>query len=340
MIIEAQGLSGLEQNKWYVVKKGSPNDKAFDTKESGLISIDALPNAKNYEVKKLVDKELIESRNSSSNNSDIKESKMAKKLTKMEAFRIVRSLKESKTPIRFYKKEDSEEGAVYAVVTPDGGEMSVTFDPSNGDLLIGPFSSEDAAKAAVGDDVVTVAGVEGGGDVEPMEPAAEEDEVLANLDQNKSDIGDTMTETQKKIRSNMLRLRKNVVESISKRVKADILRESELLDIDTDIKDGTAATDLAAGALDSGKVASFVNDADTGSTDTSADATQDPAAKNIDANILEGALTKGQLVNVYDRKTGAKVDTGMVESIKSNKVKLGESDEYSASDYRFHVLAS
>jgi hypothetical protein len=269
-----------------------------------------------------------------------------RKLTKMEAFKLVRKLKESKQAIKFYKKEDAEEGEVYAVVTPDGGELSVTF--QDGDLLVGPFSSDDAAKAAVGDDVVTVAGADGGGDVEPIESddlgldGGMTDDILASPENN-SDMDDTkMTEAQKKIRSNMLRLRRNVVEAIQKRVKSDILRESEALDIETDVKTGDAVTDDAAGALDhqGGQIASFVNAADTGSTDLKVDASQDADAPNSDANLLEQSIGKGNLVNVFDRKTNAKVDTGMVESITAGKVKISESDEYDVRSYRFQVLAS
>jgi hypothetical protein len=255
-------------------------------------------------------------------------------LSRMEAFKLVRKLKESKKAVKFLKVEDAQADETYAVVSPEGGDATVTF--KNGEMLVGPFSSPEAAQAELGADVQLVTGDADDGAVSPVpddlagNPAGD-DEVLLD-----DEGGDAMTEKQ--IKSNLLRMRKQVVESISKRVKADILRESEALDIETDAKAGDAAKEDGAGTLDNkGQIASFVNAADTGSTDTSIDADQSASAKNIDQNVMEARA--GQLVNVFERGTMKKVDTGMVESSGKGQVKMSGGDSYDINTYTFQVLA-
>lgn len=245
---------------------------------------------------------------------------MKKSLSKAAAFRAVRKLNESKKgSVKFLKVEDAEEGETYAVVSPDGGEATVTFD--NGQLLVGPFSSPEAAQAELGPDVQLVTGDADGGAVSP---AKETDPLLATEGKN--------------MKPNLMRMRRQVAESIRKQVKADILRESEALDVDSDVKNGDASTEGAAGALDAngGQIASFINDRDTGSTNLDVPTDSDPAADNSDDNLIEART--GQLVNVVDVRTGKKVDTGMVESISGKSVKIGE-ELYESKNYKFHVLA-
>lgn len=254
---------------------------------------------------------------------------MKKSISRVAAFKLVRKVNESaETKIKLYKKEEAEEGEVYAVVTPDGGDATVTF--QNGEMLVGPFTSPEAAQELVGDDVQVVTCCDG--EIVPEEQTPE-DEVL---------VDDEMkTETKgKKTVSNLMRMRKQVAESIRKQVKADILRESEALDVDTDVKDDDASTEDAAGALDDqgGAIASFINDQDLGPNEQDTGADQDPAADDSDENILEARA--GQLVNVFERKTGQKVDTGLVESVNNGVVMISESDSYSAKEYKFQVLAS
>lgn len=250
-------------------------------------------------------------------------------LSKLEAIKLTKKLAESvklHKVKKLLKKEEVEAGEVYAVVTPTSGEASVTF--KNGELMVGPFASEEEAKAAVGDDVQLVTGDADTGEVAPMS-----DEMLVNDEMS----GEPMME--KKIRSNMLRMRKQVVESIRSKVKADILSESEALDIDTDAVTGEESKESGeAGALDDGgQIASFVSANDTGSTENDIDTDQSADADSSDDNLLEAKV--GQLVNVFDRKTMAKVDTGIVESIKAGKVQISESDTYDIKQFKFQKLA-
>jgi len=250
---------------------------------------------------------------------------MKKTLSKQAALRAVRKLNESKKgSVKFLKVEDAEAGEVYAVVSPDGGEATVTFD--NGQMLVGPFSSPEAAQAELGDDVQIVTGDADGGAVSPVDgEGGEADPLLAT--------------EGKKMKSNLMRMRKQVAESIRKQVKSDILRESEALDIDTDVKNDDGSTENAAGALDGngGQIASFVNDQDTGPNDLNVDSDSDPAADSSDDNLIEAR--EGQLVNVIDRKSGKKVDTGLIESTAGGKIKIGE-ELYKAKGYQFKVLVS
>lgn len=246
---------------------------------------------------------------------------MKKALRKAAAFWLVRKVNESKKgSIKFLKVEDAEAGETYAVVNPDGGEATVTFD--NGQMLVGPFSSPEAAQAELGPDIQIVTGDADGGAVTPIEDG---DPVLA-------------TEGSK-MKPNLLRMRKQVAESIRKQVKIDILRESEALDIDTNVKNDDGSTENAAGALDGngGQIASFINDRDTGPNGLNVDSDSDPAADSSDDNLIEAR--EGQLVNVIDRKSGKKVDTGLIESTAGGKIKIGE-ELYEAKGYQFKVLVS
>jgi hypothetical protein len=258
-----------------------------------------------------------------------KEAKMKKrKLTRLEAFQAVKSLKESKKAIKFVKLEDVGEAEVFAVVTPSAGGAEVKF--QDGDMLVGPFASEEEAQEQLGTDVQLVVGDEGGAAVTEVE--------YEEMPENE-EMETKMKTEMKKPQSNMLRLRKQVVESIHAKVKADILRESEALDVETDVKSGEASTDAAAGATDLSKTAASVNAEDLGSNDNKVDADQSADAKNSDANLLENAPQAGQLVNIIDRKTNSKVDTGIVESVKGKEVKLESSDAYSVIDYKVQILA-
>jgi len=242
---------------------------------------------------------------------------MKKTLSKLAALRAVRKLNESKRgSVKFLKVEDAEAGEVYAVVSPDGGEATVTFD--DGQMLIGPFSSPKAAQAELGPDVQLVQGDADGGAVKP--------------------IGDPVLATEKRgLKSNMLRMRSKVAEAIRKQVKADILRESQALDIETDADNGGASTEDGAGAVDQSGIPSFVNAADLGPNELKVGADQDPAADSSEDNLLEAR--EGQLVNVIDRKSGKKVDTGLIESTAGGKIRIG-GELYEAKGYQFKVLAS
>lgn len=260
-------------------------------------------------------------------------------LSKMEAFRIVRKLKESKNAklksTKFVKLEDAEQGETYGVVSPEGGDATVTF--KDGEMLIGPFSSPEAAQAELGADVQLVTGDADVGAVPVVDAPGMDggDEMLLTDEE-----GDPMTES--KVKSNLMRMRKSVVEGLSKRVKADILRESEALDIDTDAKSAAASTDDAAGALEKmgGQIATFINDKDTGSTDNDVNASQKPDATNIDQNVMEAAMVNaGQLINVFERATNKKIDTGMVETSGKGVVKMAGGDSYDAKTYSFQILA-
>jgi hypothetical protein len=247
-----------------------------------------------------------------------------KKLTRLAAFKLVRALKESKK-IGFIKREDVDDDQVYGVVSGTAGDATVKF--ADGDMLVGPFASVDDAKAALGPDAVTVGGKGGASDLPPG------DEVL--MDDDDAALGDPMTE--KRIRSNMLRMRKGVVERIRAKVKADILKESESLDVVTDVKDGTAADEAGAGVADiKGGIASFVTDMNAGDNtnliSAGKDSDSDPDAENSNANILE------KLVNVHEVGTKAKVDTGIVEAIRNGKAVVN-GIEYEIKTHIFKRLA-
>lgn len=102
---------------------------------------------------------------------------MKRKLTKLEAFKLRKNIAEStKKQVRVVRKEDFEEGEVYAAIDMGDG-ATVTFD--DGSLFVGPFASEEEAKAAVGDDVMLVSG-----DVDSeagMEQPVEGDDELEGL---------------------------------------------------------------------------------------------------------------------------------------------------------------
>jgi len=245
---------------------------------------------------------------------------MKRKMTRKEAFVTARTLAESK--VKFVKMEDVEEGEVYAVVTPTIDDPTVTF--KDGDLLIGPFSSEEEAQAAIGDDVTLVSGDADGGPVTDIGL----DDVLA-----------TEPKTESKIRSNLMRLRRRAIESTRAAVRRAIMREAVALDVDTDVKSGDASTENGAGATNLSNLATFVNDHDTGSTDTTAGAAADQSAsaENSDDNLIEARV--GALVNVYETKTGRKVDTGTIARAKNGSVALESGESYSPAKYRFQVLA-
>jgi hypothetical protein len=254
---------------------------------------------------------------------NIMATKRMRKITRVEAFKLVRGVKESKNPVRFVKLEDVEEGEVYGVVTPDAGDATVKM--VDGDLLVGPFSSPEEAREAMGDDVALVSG-EGGGEVSEV-PAGEE-QVL---------IDKGMNESEKKVRSNLMRMRRNVVESLAARVKKDIQRESETLDVDTDVKPGQGSTEDAAGALDSPTLKGKVGDPkDTGPNALKGvDADQDPSAQNSDSNLLE--CSKGQFVKVVD-ENGKQVDSGIVSESTKAGFKLEGSDELYESSGKFRAV--
>lgn len=239
-----------------------------------------------------------------------------RKLFKTEAFKLVRILAESK--IKFIKREDVEEGEVYAVVTPTADDPTVTF--KDGDILVGPFADSEEAKAAVGDDVVLVSG-----DVDDAIIPVE-DEVL-----------EFDPVTKETIRSNLMRMRKTVIERVRSKVRHDIMREAEALGTDTDVENDDKVVDGGeAGATNLDKLATFVNAADTGSTSNDVEATQSADADNIDDNLIEANVNN--LVNVYN-KAGNKVDNGMIESIRGGSVYLFGSGAYAISKHRFQVIA-
>lgn len=165
--------------------------------------------------------------------------------------------------------------------------------------------------------------------------------------QHLSKITESKTKNSQKkgfaMKSNMLRINKRVVESIRKRVKADIMRESEALDsLDTDADKTNQSTEDGAGAHDFKSVASFVNAEDTGPNELdSLESDQDPAADSSEDNMLETAsyIRLESLVNVLNTKTGKKVDTGVVESVnKKGEVKVN-GEIYSTTDFKFVQLA-
>lgn len=256
---------------------------------------------------------------------------MKRKLTKLEAFKLRKVVAEStKKQVRVVRKEDFEEGEVYAAIDMGDG-ATVTFD--DGSLFVGPFASEEEAKAAVGGDVMLI-----GGDVD----SEMEGNLAPNSEEGNEELDELMKEG-KDMKSNMLRINKRVVESIRQRVKADIMRESEALDsLDTDADKTGQSTEDGAGAHDFKGVASFVNAKDTGPNElNSLKSDQDPAADSSEDNMLEAAsyVRLESLVNVLDTKTGKKVDTGIVESVsKKGEVKVN-GEVYTTTDFKFIQLA-
>lgn len=258
---------------------------------------------------------------------------MAKrKLSRLEAFKLTRSLlARAKTesarkavprlmkPSRL-KKEDADD--VFIVVNTEPGNAEVKF--QDGNLLVGPFDSEEAAQTAAGEDVVTVTGGEASG---AMDGGGEGD-FEPELHERRSAL------------SNFLRTRPKVAEGVRRAVLARIKRESDALaGVNTDVKNGEGSTEDAAGAVDSSGVASFVNAADNGPNKLSTPTDSDPAAKDSDANVLESNVQAGMLVNVQTA-AGRKVDTGLVESVRGGIVRLEGGEEYQLKSHRFERLAS
>ena len=234
-----------------------------------------------------------------------------RKITRAEAFGLVRNLKESakgKKAVRFVKREDASESEVFIVVSgPEGSQPEIKF--VDGNLLVGPFASEEEAQEAGGEDVLTVTGAEvtsnsGGDDGVPV-PEAELEE--------------------RRLMSNFLRTRPRVAESIRARVRARIRKESEeLASNDSDVKKGDAATDAGAGVTDFDTLASFVNPPNDSGQKLDTPTDSDATANHIDKNVLESVnqIAVGRLVNIIDRKTGLKIDNGVVESYAKGELVL------------------
>jgi hypothetical protein len=246
-----------------------------------------------------------------------------RKITRAEAFSLLRNLKEAnkgKKLARFVKREDAGEGEVFIVVSgPEGDQPEIKF--VDGNLLVGPFASEEEAQEAGGEDVLTVTGAEvtsnsGGGDGDAgVAPEAELEE--------------------RRLVSNFLRTRPRVAEGIRARIRARIQKESEeLASNDSDVKKGDGATEGGAGTTDFDTLASFVNPPEASGQKLSTPTDSDATANHIDKNVLESVnqLSVGRLVNVIDRKTGLKIDNGVVESCTKGELVLegGEKHDLSA----------
>lgn len=222
--------------------------------------------------------------------------------------------------------KEAEEDEVFIVVAldgDDGAELHFT----DGNLLVGPFDSEEDAQDAAGEDVITVTG----GEVEAFDdPAPAGDE----------GGDDPELHERRRPAANHLRLRKKVAENIRRQTLLRIRKESEELDsLVTDVTDTDEAGTGEAGAHDFTDVVGFVNDADLGPNELdSLESDSDPAADHIDDNLLESRasasfLAVGRLVDVYEK--GVKVDTGIVESVKGNIVVVEGGLEYDLRQHQF-----
>lgn len=234
-----------------------------------------------------------------------------RKITRAEAFSLLRNLKEAnkgKKLARFVKREDAGESEVFIVVSgPEGDQPEIKF--VDGNLLVGPFASEEEAQEAGGEDVLTVTGAEvtsnsGGDDGAPV-PEAELEE--------------------RRLMSNFLRTRPRVAESLRARIRARIRKESEeLASNDSDVKKGDGATEGDAGTIDFDTLASFVNPPEASGQKLDTPTDSDATANHIDKNVLESVnqIAVGRLVNIIDRKTGLKIDNGVVESYAKGELVL------------------
>lgn len=339
---------------------------------------------------------------------------MAKrKLTRLEALKLQRRLAATKREgakgavvrgfmARHLKKENEDD--VFIVVAVDADDTEVKF--QDGNLLVGPFDSEEAARDAAGEDVITVTGGEvtansdapGGDGVGDLEPELEASDSWSLVDIAKSTLGpdiqmtptvasgrssimvkpakspsqgavndfvtkakglgytavydgDTksfqlVTEKRKMSAvSNFLRARRRVAEGVRRSVLARIRRESEVLaSVDTDVTNNDEAVDNGeAGAHDYNKVASFVNAADLGPNRNDVPTDQDPAATDVDQNVLENGaqvVQVGALVDVLRAKGDDKVDTGMVKRVSEGVVHLEGDVSYSLKEYRVRLIAA
>ena len=232
------------------------------------------------------------------------------KITRAEAFGLIRNLKEStkgKKAVRFIKREDVGEGEVFVVVSgPKGDQPEIKF--VDGNLLVGPFASEEEAQEAGGEDVLTVTGAE--------------------VNSNSGGAGATVPEAEleeRRLMSNFLRTRPRVAESIRARVRARIRKESEeLASNDSDVKKGDGATEGGAGTTDFDTLASFVNPPEASGQKLDTPTDSDATANHIDKNVLESVnqIAVGRLVNIIDRKTGQKIDNGVVEAYAKGELTL------------------
>ena len=234
-----------------------------------------------------------------------------RKITRAEAFGLLRNLKEAnkgKKLARFVKREDAGESEVFIVVSgPEGDQPEIKF--VDGNLLVGPFASEEEAQEAGGEDVLTVTGAEvnchsDGGASAPV-PEAELEE--------------------RRLMSNFLRTRPRVAESLRARIRARIRKESEeLASNDSDVKKGDSATEGGAGTTDFDTLASFVNPPEASGQKLDTPTDSDATANHIDKNVLESVnqIAVGRLVNIIDRKTGLKIDNGVVESYAKGELVL------------------
>ncbi len=231
-----------------------------------------------------------------------------------------------KNTVRFIKPEDAGEDEVFIVVSgPEGDQPEIKF--VDGNLLVGPFASEEEAQSAGGEDVLTVTGAEvnsnsGGGDADDATaPEAELEE--------------------RRLMSNFLRTRPRVAESIRARVRARIRKESEeLASNDSDVKEGDAATDAGAGVTDFDTLASFVNPPNDSGQKLDTPTDSDATADHIDKNVLESVnqIAVGRLVNVIDRKTGQKIDNGVVEAYAKGELTLEGGEKHSLSAVRVEAV--
>lgn len=253
-----------------------------------------------------------------------------RKLTRVEAVKAIRKLNENrKRKLRLMREDEVESsGDVFAVVTMNG-DSEVKF--IDGNLLIGPFDSEEAAAAAVGDDVVTVTG----------------DEVINNASDDTSDVEvlePELEEGARKVRSNFLRMRKQVAEAVRRKVLARIRRESEELDsLDSDVKKGDEATDAGeAGVHDFDHLATSVNPPEESGEKLDVDTDSDATADNSDDNVLESAALYqvGCLVDIVDRVSNKKVDTAIIESYGQGKFTVEGGEVYATKQYAVRQVLS
>lgn len=308
---------------------------------------------------------------------------MAKKMKLVESKILNRLVKNNR--LKFLKEDEIEaadDGAYYLAVDSNSAAGMPEVTVGDGEIYVGPFDSADAAAAAVGDvdmDVAVAQSIDGemvdaSADVGPdmmggdMGAGVEDDLPMDDLEDEipmerskRSRLARLRKESRlakmRGVKSALARLsiRTLNIEAIRRNFRNALLKETELLGVDTTVaKSDSGVTFNASGALandgrsavnQSVKDADKVNPTSDGKradalpNDDGIEGEPMPKGKgDLDSNGGDlGSLTenyKSIEVNSYVlvKKNGKQIDKGLVESIKGSRVTLTSGGTYDGKD--------
>ena len=253
-------------------------------------------------------------------------------------------------------KEDEMEDEMYYVSVDTGGDATIKV--NNGQVFVGPFDSPETAQAAVGDTAEVV-----DDQATPVGPdTGDEDDEMGGDDMPPA--GGEPGRPGRPEESKAAKSKRTRLEAIRRRVINDILKEAGI-DVDTTIGSAEQISAGASGELNRDAVAGKVNQAvadagkqhdtkDSGKKGPNLDGTDDtpmPKVSNTDhtldsnggemheSGIVARAISPGNLIRVFDRKTNKTVDTGIVMHVKAGCVTLEGDVSYEDEKFGYLKLA-